>query len=63
MCPSLEPGEPAQKIVCPFYGVVVLVGRLGSDSMSWVVGKTEDPLREICIPGRNDGDLTLLFIQ
>ena len=34
---------------------------LGSDPLSRVVGKTEDPLRESHIPGSNDGELTLLL--
>ena len=49
--------------VCPFCGAVVLGRLLGSDPLSWVVVKTEDPLRESGVPGRNVGKLTLRFIQ
>jgi hypothetical protein len=52
---------PEDRFVCPFYGDIGLVHWLGSDPLSWVVGKTQDPLRESRIPGRNDGELTLLL--
>ena len=53
---------PEDSFVCPFYSIVILVRWLVSDPLSWVVGKkTEDPLRESRIPGRNDGELTLLL--
>ena len=52
---------PEDRSVCPFYGAVVLGRQLGSDPLSWVVGQTEDPLRESLIPGCNVGELTLLI--
>jgi hypothetical protein len=35
--------------------------RLGSIPLSWVKGRTHDPLRDSHILGRTDGELTLLL--
>jgi hypothetical protein len=59
MCPSPEPDQKTAS-PAPFTALLFLVRRLGIDPLSWVVGKTEDPLRESRIPGRNVGELTLL---
>ena len=57
MCLSTEPDQKTTSSA----PAVVLGRRLGSDPLSWVVGQTEDPLREGCFPGRNVGELTLLL--
>ena len=55
MCPFTKPDR---KTFC----VAVVFGRLlGSDPLAWGVVQTEDPLREIRIPGRNVGKLTSLL--
>ena len=57
----LGSGVRCARFVCPFYGDVVLVRRLGTNPLSWVVGKTQDPLQKSHIPGHNVGKLMLLL--
>ncbi|XP_052362664.1 enhancer of polycomb homolog 1-like isoform X3 [Oncorhynchus keta] len=52
MCTSTEPDQKAAPSA-PSAAAVFWVGYWGSDPLSWVVFRTEDPLRESRIPGRN----------
>ena len=60
MCPSPESDQKTASFP-PFTKSFFLGRRLGSIPVSWVKGRTQDPLRESHILGRTDGELTLLL--